>query len=179
MTEPTAKFKTIIEFHGMLLTVITFENKDYVQLKPIVDMLGTKWDSVRRNVFLGDNAEIYGTQLLFKPEFDVVEPLKRSKKSVHILLEATETFLMKTDTNRIRANGNEKAADYLLALQKEWRKALHDYETKGIAFKASKGSDLVKLDKIKDPHIRAEYARDINERYGMNIPIGRQTGLNV
>lgn len=179
MTEATIKFKTIIEFHGMLLTVITFENKAYVPLKPIVDMLGTKWDSVRKSVFYGDNPEIYGTEWLKTPEFNELEPFKGSKKAVHILLEATETFLMKTDTNRIRAKGNEKTADYLLALQKEWRKALHDYETKGIAFKASKGSDLVKLDKIKDPHIRAEYARDINERYGMNIPIGRQTGMDV
>ena len=179
MTEPSVKFKTIIEFHGMLLTVITFENKDYVPLKPIVDMLGTKWDTARKSAFHGDNAEIYGTELLKTPVFNDIDPSRGVQKTVYILLEATETFLMKTNTNNIRAKGNEKTADYLLALQKEWRKALHDYETKGIAFKANKGSDLVKLDKIKDPHIKAEYARDINERYGLRIPIGKQSALVV
>lgn len=179
MTEAKIRFKTIIEFQSMLLTVITYDSKDYMPLKPIVDMLGLQWKSARESAFSGDNGELYGTSELNEPNFNSADTLKGAKKSVFILLEAVEIYLARVNTSRVRANGNEKSADYLLALQKEWRKALHDYETKGIAFKANKGSDLVKLDKIKDPHIRAEYARDINERYGMNIPIGRQTGMDV
>ena len=179
MTEPTVKFKTIIEFHGMFLTVITFENKDYVPLKPIVEMLGLQWKSARESAISGDNRELYGSCELKEPVFNSFDTLKGAKNTMFILLESCEIFLARVNTSRVRANGNETVADNLLALQKEWRKALHDYETKGIAFKANKGSDLVKLDKIKDPHMKAEYARDINERYGLRIPIGKQSALDV
>lgn len=179
MSDQTETFKTIILFHGMLLTVVTHENKDYIPLKPIVEMLGTQWKTAREKAVFGDNAELFGTCELEEPIFNRFNPPRGTKKAVHILLEAGETYLMKTNTNQIRAHGNESVANYLLNLQKEWRKALHDYETKGIAFKSSKGSDLVKLDKIKDPHIKAEFAKDINAQYGMDIPLGKQSKLNV
>lgn len=182
MTDQTVTFKTIIPFHGMLLTVVTHENKDYIPLKPIVEMLGTRWDSARKKVFSGDNNEIYSTRELILPEFNVLEALKGSKKMVHILLESAETYLMKTDTNRIRANGNHSAADYLLNLQKEWRKALHDYETKGYAIKSrnvEKINAIAKLDKIKDPNLRSILAQALNADFDLDIPIGKQMGLDV
>lgn len=93
MSEQTVTFKKIISFHGMLLTVVTHENKDYIPLKPIVEMLGTQWKTAREKAFFGDNAELFGTCELEEPIFNSFNTPRGTKKTVHILLEAGETYL--------------------------------------------------------------------------------------
>lgn len=128
------KFKTMINLHGVLLSVIEHNGSDYIPLKPIVELLGTQWKTARNKAFFGDNVELYGTRELNEPIFNTLNTPRGTKKAVFILLEAGETYLMCTNTNQIRAHGSSTTADYLLKLQKEWRKVLHDYETLGVAY---------------------------------------------
>ncbi len=177
-----SEFKTIINFHGLLLTVVDSGGIDYIPLKPIVELLGTQWKSARETAFSGDNCELYGTCELNEPIFNGFSTLKGTKKAVFILLEATETYLMRTNTSRMRENGNVKAADYLLNLQKEWRKALHEYETEGLAYnrrvlnKKKDLGDLLKARKcVKNPVEVAALDRMIADEFsGLGYPLNQE-----
>jgi hypothetical protein len=175
-----AKFKTVVQFHGILLTVVSYDDKDYIPLKPVVEMLGTQWKTARETAFSGDNRELYGTCELNEPIFNSFSTLKGAKKSVFILLEAAEMYLARVNTSRLKANGNKSSAEYLLNLQKEWRKALHDYETNGFAAKPSISNiDVIaKVDRIKNPDLKRLAAEQANKDYALNIPIARQTTLD-
>jgi hypothetical protein len=131
----TTNFKHVIPFHGMLLTVVEHNGVDYIPLRPIVDLLGTQWKTARNKAFFGDNIELYGTKELLEPIFNSFDTPRGAKKAVFILLEAGETYLMKTNTNQVRTHGDSSTADYLLKLQKEWRKVLHEYENNGVVSK--------------------------------------------
>lgn len=182
MNEVNAQYQTVIPFHGLLLSVISHENKDYIPLRPIVEMLGTQWKTAREKAFFGDNLELFGTLELEEPIFNAFRTPRGTKKSVHILLESGETYLMKTNSNQIRNNGNATTADYLLALQKEWRTALHNYEKYGYAVKPvqmDKINALVKLDRIKDPTLRRIMAEAVNADFDLNIPLGKQQSMDV
>ena len=78
---------------------------------------------LEKKQFEGDNPELYGTCELNMPVFNSFDTLKGVKKLVFILLEAGEMYLMKTNTNRIRANGNIRTADYLLDFTKRMEKS--------------------------------------------------------
>ena len=47
-------------------------------------------------------------------------------------------YLARINTNQMRVNNNEDAADSLLNLQIEWAGVLHDYETQGVAVKGGR-----------------------------------------
>ena len=177
-----AILKYMINYHGVNLTVVEYEETDYIPLKPIVGMLGTQWKTARENAFFGDNPKLLGTCELNEPEINVVSTLKGTKKSVYILLEAAEMYLARVNASRLRANGNEDGADLLLSMQKEWRKVLHDYETKGVAIKSSRPSAvdvIAKLDRIKGPTFKRVAAESANKEYGLNLPLGKQCALEV
>lgn len=176
-----SKFKTILSFHGILLTVVEHKGIDYIPLKPIVEMLGTQWKTARETAISGDNAKLYGTCELNEPVFNSFDTLKGTKKAVFILLEAGEMYLTRVNTSRLRSNGNESSADYLLALQKEWRKALHDYETLGFAVKPKLSSidAIAKIDRIKNPELKRLAAEQANEEFGLDIPITKQQQINL
>jgi hypothetical protein len=59
------------------------------------------------------------------------------KDTVFIHLRRVYMFLARISVANIKAKGNMSAAEYMLGLQEEWADALHDYETDGIAVKAS------------------------------------------
>ena len=105
--------------------------------------------------------------------------------SVHrCLVLKSFRYLSRVNTARLRANGNESAAKYLLALQKEWRKALHDYDTHGFAVKSDKQklekyNLLSKLDKVSNPETKRYYAELLNKDYGLDIALGKQGTLDV
>lgn len=184
MQDNNTKFKTVISFHGILLTVVENEGTDYIPLKPIVEMLGTQWKTARETAYSGDNQKLYGTCELIEPAFNVLNTLKGTKKAVFILLEAGEMYLARVNTSRLRANGNKPAAEYLLAIQKEWRQALHNYETHGFAVKSEKQklekyNLLSKLDKVNNPELKRLYAESLNNDYGLNIALGKQGALDV
>ena len=176
-----SKFKTILSFHGILLTVVEHKGIDYIPLKPIVEMLGTQWKTAREKAFFGDNCELYGTCELNEPVFNSFNTPRGTKKTVFILLESGETYLMRTNTNQVRRHGNPMTADYLLKLQKEWRKALHDYETLGFAVKPNLTSidAIAKIDRIKNPELKRLAAEQANEEFGLDLPVTKQEQIKL
>lgn len=61
---------TFIDFHGMKLLVVENVGKQYVEVKPLGDMLGMKWRTLRETVLEADNAIRYGTKRLLPAEFN-------------------------------------------------------------------------------------------------------------
>lgn len=156
-----------VDFEDMTLNVYRYQNEQYVQLRPIVEMLGLTWKHARETVFSADNADLYGVnqfissptdaylgeQGQFSPPYGGENEV--SKLPVYILLERVEMYLARVNTGRMRANGKEKAANKLLALQKEWAKVLHLYNTGHTVGKTTDKRLLVSMIKtlptIKDP----------------------------
>lgn len=60
----TAKIVGIFDFYGMTLSIAEFESVRYVQLRPIVEVLGRSWKRAREIVLSGDNPELYGIKTL-------------------------------------------------------------------------------------------------------------------
>lgn len=61
--------------------------------------------------------------------------------ALHILFERVQIFLARANTSRIRANGSEFAANYLLTLQIEWAQVLHKYESGDVVSKKGRKDD--------------------------------------
>lgn len=55
--------------------------------------------------------------------------------ALYVRLDRSRMFVARISTDRMRANGNDEAADFVLKLQIEWAEALHQYETNGVAIK--------------------------------------------
>lgn len=173
---------TFIDFHGMKLLVVENDGKRYVEVKPLGDMVGLDWRTLRDGVQRDDGAILFGTRRLLPVVFNVVPdcvdesiavsgglkpPLDPGltttegdsqtengpKKGVlHILFERVQMFLAQINTSRVRANGNENAANYLLALQIEWAQVLHKYDMgQSVAVKAQRDgvAELEKLAKLR------------------------------
>ncbi len=86
-------FKGVINFHGLLLTIVEHNGQDYIQLKPIVEMLSLQWKSARISTFNGDNGELYGTCELIPPVFDNFRTDIGTKKEVSMLNKDVKDFL--------------------------------------------------------------------------------------
>lgn len=178
-----------IAFHGLNLLVVENGGKRYVEVKPLGDMLGMKWRSLRETVLEGDNPILYGTKRLLPPEFNrlpdtsvrevAVSPLSTGGLGplrgpldpeldgatdtdqtetgpeigvLHILFERVQWFLSRIHTGRLRVNGNEGGANYLLALHIEWAQVLHKYDMgQSVAVKAQRDgvAELEKLAKLR------------------------------
>lgn len=146
-----------VDFEGMTLNVYRYQNQKYVKLRPIVEMLGLTWKHARETVFSADNSDLYGvnqfisspTDTFFGEQGQFSPPYggenEVSKLPVCILLERVEIYLARVSTARMRANGKEKAADKLLALQKEWAKVLHLYNAGETVGKGTDKRTLVSL----------------------------------
>jgi len=182
-----------IRFHGLTLLVVENGGVEYVAVKPISDMLGLAWRKVRDTVMSGDNVELYGTKRLLPPSFDVYggdvlvpentenppdldgegaknrEPLVQGAL-LYIRLDCAQFFLSGVNTNKVRANGRTATADKLLAVKKEWAKALHDYETLGVARKRSNLDDLKALQGLIKTRTLVETPQ---ERAALSLVIAR------
>lgn len=148
----TTKPVNFIHFHGLTLLVVECDGVEYVPARPLCDLAGMDWKGARRSLFEPDNATLYGSAELEEPVFDALRGLKSPQKQVCIRLDRGRMFLARIHTSRMRANGNEAAADQLLALQVEWAEALHAYESHGIAVKKGKRdarAELVALIKAR------------------------------
>lgn len=169
---PLATLSKIINFHNLNLLVYKFNDVEYVPAKSITDAIGIDWRNVKRNFEAEDNKVLYGIARLLALKIDNLGGLKTpdtpllgtdmvvadteiadNSQFLDILcmrLDRVQMYLARVNTSRIRANGNEDAADYLLSLQTEWAKALHDYETHGIAIKSTLFNNTKQLKLLTD-----------------------------
>jgi hypothetical protein len=174
----------LINFHGLTLAVVEHESIEYIAAKPLVDLTGIQWTRARKTLFSDDNAILYATKELNMPIFDGFGIPRDTKTAVYIRLDRSTMFLARVNTAQMRANGKENAADALLKLQIEWAEALHNYETNGIAFKTQQRDKdmfglISKLDSVRNLELKKVYAEQLNEKFGINIPIGKQQSLEV
>lgn len=169
---PLATLNKIINFHNLNLLVYKFKDVEYVPAKAITDAIGIDWRNVKRNFEAEDNKVLYGVFRVITPKIDNLGGLKtpdtpllggdmvatdteiaENSQFLDILcmrLDRVQMYLARVNTSRIRANGNEDAADYLLSLQTEWAQALHSYETHGIAIKSSLFNNTKQLKLLSD-----------------------------
>jgi len=174
----------IIDFHGMSIVVVENGGIKYMAAKPLVELAAVQWKRARNTLFSDDNATLYGTKELTTPVFDDFRTPRDTKKAVYIRLDRSTLFLARVNTAQMRANGKEEAADALLKLQIEWAEALHNYETNGVAVKVQQRDKdmfglIYKLDNVKNAQLRLIYAQQLNEKFGINIPLANQGSLEV
>lgn len=165
MNNQTTQPVGFINFHGMHLLVMQHQGIEYVGARPLVDLAGIDWRSTKRSLLEAENVQLFGTKELPEPNISYktsTSTMPSTPKSgviptlstvLCIELEAARLFLARVNTAKMRAHGNETGADKLLALQKEWAKVLHDYETQGYALKDDRKnsiSELLNLIKIRD-----------------------------
>jgi hypothetical protein len=160
-----------IRFHGLTLLVVENGGIEYINAKALSDLIGLAWRKTRETIQSGDNVILYGTRRLAHPVFDALRDQRVSQKDsseqeegdtktentalrgdLYLQLQRARMFLARVNTNQVRAQGNASAADFLLALQMEWARALHAYETDGIAVKNARKearAELVGLMKVR------------------------------
>lgn len=134
-TKPTPQVVGIINFHGLTLWVVDHEGAEYIPARALVNLAGIDWKTARKGLFSGDGPKLFGTIELINPVFNDDPGAYAPKKQAYIRLDRGRMYLARVNTNRMRVNDNEDAADRLLALQIEWAEALHSYETTGVAIK--------------------------------------------
>lgn len=119
-----------IEYAGITLTVgKNAAGADVTPLKPIADLFGLNWETQRMKVteaayyreYLGICTRLMGG----------ADRQKRERTCIRI--DRVAAYLMTLNPERIKANGNEDGAAYLMRKQEEWADALHDYESLGVA----------------------------------------------
>ena len=138
MTNQQTELKTIMDFHGIKLPVVTHDGIEYVPLRPIITLLDLDWRRAKSTAFNGDNAVLYGTKLLLPPVIALENEPRLTQEIAFIMLKRVFGYLCRINTNQMRVQGNVLGAEYLLKLQEEWADALYQYETTGIAIKQSK-----------------------------------------
>ncbi|GAB3380822.1 phage antirepressor N-terminal domain-containing protein [Spongiibacter taiwanensis] len=159
----------LINFHGVTMIVVEHEGVQYIPFKPLVDLSETDWRNAKKAAFSVDNAILFGSKLLKDPIFAAEGgDITPQKESIYIRLDRSRMFLARIQTSRVRAQGNEEAAEKLLKLQIEWAQALHSYETNGVAYKRGKGEAVSQLDKL----IRSRNAtNDAKEKQSISLLI--------
>ncbi len=172
MNNQTTQPVGFINFHGLTLLVVRYQGEDYVAAKPLSDLAGLAWRKTRDTLVSGDNLQLLGTKRipdalfllrdgsyeasnnsLEDPSTPQNADITARNSIVCIKLDRARMYLARVNTNQMRVQGNETGADKLLALQIEWAKVLHDYETQGYALKADRKSsisELLNLIKIRD-----------------------------
>jgi len=154
-------------------------NVELIYTKGLVDRIGLDWKSQRRKLVEGDNPDLYalafyksianleGQMAPENADSDNIESdFIKTKEGLYIPLESVQMYLARILTAQVRSQGNVTSAEFLLSLQKEWRNALHSYESHGLAVKQSLQKQekervdlLTKLQKLKkdsqDPKVRA------------------------
>jgi len=178
----TARFVNTIRFYDLFLPVQAVNTLDYLPLKPLNDFIGMDWRTTKDTIQSGDNAKLF--EPLWLPPVCIAVGgglMPPSKAVLHIRLDRAHMYLARINTDRVRVNGNVHAADFLLALQLEWAKALHAYETHGIAVKAGRRNTLRELaqsaraiEQIRDTRTRHLLAAALhNELAAMGLPAER------
>ena len=127
---PMSKVTFSIQYAGLELQVIKgATGEEVVPLKPIADLFGLKWEEQRKKVT--DSA--YFVEFLGTCTPDIRGAGGQIRAQTCILLSRVAAYLMSINPDRVKAQGNEDGAKFLIAKQNEWADALHDYEELGAA----------------------------------------------
>lgn len=169
-TIPEAKVDGFINFHGIPLMVVVYDDQKYVQAKPLADFACVDWRTAKRAFLDPENVKFYGTKELKLPEMAAQGgELTTSKSTLHILLSRSRMYLARINTKVMRNRGKEEAADFLLSLVEEWGDALNDYETKGYAVKDARRKDVERDQKSMIDLLKARELAKGKEKFAIDL----------
>ncbi len=179
------KIHLSIAFGDAILPIVKCDDgHERMPLKPISDQIGLDWATQRRKV--RDNEYLtkrLGLILVGLKPYQNNE--KGGEKPQYcIRIDRVTAFLNTINPQNIRSMGNHDAADWLEAKHAEWDDALHQYETDGFAIKSNQDAQqiintLAQVDRIKNPEIKRIAAKKANEAFGIEIPMGNQTAMDL
>lgn len=204
-TDNKTRPASFINFHGMTLLVVENGSKNYVEAKPLSDLVGLAWRATRQTIQADDNLILYGTRRLVPPVFNVCPDTsirvdgaekpsevgeetgnESSEGVLHILFERIQMFLARVNTGQMRGKGNVLSANYLLTLQIEWAQVLHRYESGDVVSKKGRKDDaglvanLMKTRAVAKPHEAAAFdlmVRDAMAEMGYPVALDPQQSL--
>lgn len=175
--------KIELEFAGVTLPVgQDAEGRDVVPLKPISDVFGLKWEIQRSKVQGGYLARFLGTCTPLMGGAD------QAREMVCIRLDRVAAWMFQINPERVRANGNDAGADFLIQKHEEWADLIHQYETcKGGMLHATSRERAVNLrlfitaiktrqstesaaDRKALGHVVAQLANDLDIPYQPDLP---------
>lgn len=164
MNTSKTKLIAVLEFHGVNLPLLKYEDVEYVPLRPLSDVACLNWRRTRATVFSPENVRQFGTKTIpwpviallceqKKPSSTEISRLKATKSGVDsrdtdllcIRKDQSLAWMMSINTARMRSMGKEDAADHWLALKIEWGRVLDAYESRGFAAKPGAIRDLAQL----------------------------------
>lgn len=148
-----------IEYAGLMLPVVKNEqNTEIVPFKPLVGVFGLDWMTQYKKIQSPWMTRHLGVCVGLMPYAG-----EGKREMVCIRLDRVASYLATINPDRVRANGNTDAADFLEAKLTEWADALHDYETFGSAHNprhadallaARRANAIANVAKIKDAILR-------------------------
>lgn len=142
--EDIKEIKDLFRFHGLILPVVEHNGQDFIPIKALSDLVGLNWRTTKRRLQNPTKQEFHCFSRLKIANLDGLEGLKTSENYC-ITLESVQYFLVQINLDRLESNDKPDVAEYLKKLHKEWMSALHDYETKGVAFKNNHHANVKEL----------------------------------
>jgi len=117
-----------IKFEGMNLLVVEYDNIRYTKAKSIIERCRIDWRSAKRTLRNMDNPSLYGCIWLRQAEIWGYHNVATYRPALHVRVDRSHLLLARISTNRMRAHGNDVAADALLKMQNRWADCVHQYE---------------------------------------------------
>lgn len=164
MNANKTKLVAVLEFHGINLPLLKYEDVEYVPLRPLSDVACLNWRTTQVTALTPENVRQFGTKSIPRPVIALLCEQKTPSKADSRSVKATESdvdspdsgllcirkdqsraWMMSINTARMRSMGKEDAADHWLALKIEWGKVLDAYESRGFAAKPGAIRDLAQL----------------------------------
>lgn len=171
--KPQQRIHISIAFGDAILPVIECaDGHQRVPLKVIVDQIGAQWAGQRRKI----DADEYLKQRLGA---NIETSRCLNKPQLCIRLDRVEAFLNTLNPKMISSKGNSDTAKWLEAKHGEWDDVIHNYEQSGVAHSNDSAiSELVRIDRIKNPELKRLASIRANKLYSLDIPLGKQSTMD-
>lgn len=124
------------------ISTIEIDGIHYVSARAIGDVFNLDWRTQKRQLSDPDSVVLYGVIDISAPEMAViVSPDSRYSgrsdraDTIFVRMDRAMMFIARVSTANMRAKGNHEGAEAVLQKQIEFARALHEYESFGIAVK--------------------------------------------
>lgn len=153
---------------GHVIRTIEIEEVPYISARGIVEVFNLDFRKQKKQLLEPDSVILYGVIDISTPEFAIFANLGSPKTGRHVDLDdnvflrmdRAMMFIARVSTANMRANGNIKGANAILALQLKFAQALHDFQMMGIAINrdhiAQSNADVAKINSI----VKMVYAKN-------------------
>lgn len=166
-----------IAFGDTILPIIECDDgHQRVPLKPISDQIGLDWKSQKRKIINDEYLTDRFGLILGEACLPQMAQVGLKNDQYLIRLNRVTSFLNILNPQQITSQGNTEAANWLKTKHIEWDDVLHNYEQSGVAHSNDPAiSELVRIDRIKNPELKRLASVRANKLYGLDIPVAKQT----